>query len=253
MKKILRCDTHVHTGYSFDNDAPMSEYPKRAIELGIDVVCFTDHIDCSPTFNVLDSFRFGARAEEFHKLKEKYKSQVKLLLGFEMGEPHLHLKETEFLRSLCPDMIIGSIHRPADYEEGYYTNHAYERLYDRYVHDMVECGNFDVLGHMTNPRRFHADYVADIDAIKSTLKLCVEKGVVPELNTSFLRYGGNETVPSVEEIAYFRDFGGKFVCIGSDSHDIQSLGANFDKVKAALPKGLSVCYFEAGKLVPLDD
>ncbi len=41
------------------------------------------------------------------------------------------------------------------------------------------------------------------------------------------------------------------MCIGSDSHDASGLCANFDRVKSALPQGLSVCYFESGKLVPL--
>ncbi len=252
MEKILRCDTHVHTGYSFDNDTPMSKYPPKAIKLGVDVLCFTDHIDCTPSFNTFNDFEFGKRAEEFHKLKEEYKGKVKLLLGFEVGEPHLHPKEMAFLNSLAPDMIIGSIHRPADYEpRRSYTHNEYERLYDKYVHDMVLCGNFDVLGHMDMPKRYHADYIEDTATIHDTLSLCVEKGIIPELNTSQLRYGGDYTLPSLENIKYYEQCGGKFICIGSDCHDESILCANFDKVYQQLPKGLSVCYFENRKLVPL--
>lgn len=254
MKKVLRCDTHVHTGYSFDNDTPMANYPQRAIELDVDVVCFTDHIDCTPHFNVFDDFQFGKRAEEFHTLKAKYGKQVKLLLGFEVGEPHLHQKETDFLNSLAPDMIIGSIHRPADYEQPrHYTNHEYERLYDKYVHDMVDWGQFDVLGHMDMPKRYHDDYVEDTETLHSTLALCLARNVIPELNTSQLRYGGDYTLPSIENIAYYQKLGGKFVCIGSDCHDESILCANFDKVVQQLPKGLSVCYFENRKLVSLNE
>lgn len=247
-----RCDTHVHTGYSFDNDTPMWKYPERAIELGVDVVCFTDHIDCTPFFNTFDTFLFGRRAEEFHKLKQRYANQVKLLLGFEVGEPHLHPKEMKFLYSLAPDMIIGSVHRPCDYEpQRTYTNFQYERLYDRYVHEMVEAGGFDVLGHLDMPKRYHPDYREDRDMIFSTLELCVKNGIVPELNTSQLRYGCDYTLPSLENIAHYRDIGGKYVAIGSDCHDESILAANFDKVASRLPQGLAVCYFENRKICAL--
>lgn len=253
MKKILRCDTHVHTGYSFDNDTPMSKYPQKALELGVDVVCFTDHIDCTPKFNTFCDFQFGKRAEEFFKLKERYKGKVTLLLGFEVGEPHLHPKEMAFLNSLAPDMIIGSVHRPADYEkERSYTNFEYERLYDRYVHDMVDWGEFDVLGHLDMPKRYHSDYVEDTETIRSTLALCVKRGVVPELNTSQLRYGGDYTLPDLNNVEFYRRCGGKFVCIGSDCHDESILCAHFDEVASKLPNGLSVCYFENRKPIPLN-
>lgn len=248
MKKILRCDTHVHTGYSFDNDTPMANYPPKALELGVNVVCFTDHIDCTPRFNAFNDFEFGRRAEEFHKLKAQYAGKVKLLLGFEMGEPHLNPKELAFLKSLAPDMIIGSVHRPADYlPPRHYTNHEYERLYDKCVQDMVAFGQFDVLGHMDMPKRYHEDYQEDTETLHKTLRMCVQHGIVPELNTSQLRYGGDYTLPSIENATYYQKVGGKLICIGSDCHDESILCANFDTVVQQLPQGLEVCYFENGK------
>ncbi len=42
---MIRSDNHVHTSFSTDSDTPMEAMVQRGIELGLDSVCFTDHID----------------------------------------------------------------------------------------------------------------------------------------------------------------------------------------------------------------
>ena len=41
----MLCDYHVHTAYSDDSDYPMEDIVKDAIALGINELCFTDHVD----------------------------------------------------------------------------------------------------------------------------------------------------------------------------------------------------------------
>ncbi len=250
MQYTKRCDLHIHTQYSFDSKATMKQYVDAALCKGVDVLCFTDHIECG-NFNTFRDFPFAARAEEFHSLKQRYGTQLTLLLGFEVGEPHLHPKEMRFLRSLQPDMIIGSVHYPASYlPERHYTNYEYQRLYDKFVSDMVSDGDFDVLGHMDLPKRYHDDYVEDVETLCKTLQVCLQRGIVPEINTS--RYFSRHfTLPSLEIIAKYRDFGGKFVTVNSDSHSAQTLADGFDQVVSNLPQGLRLCYFCGGEIVPL--
>ena len=38
-------DYHVHTQYSDDSDYPMDEVVQNALRLGLDALCFTDHVD----------------------------------------------------------------------------------------------------------------------------------------------------------------------------------------------------------------
>ena len=38
-------DYHIHTEHSDDSIVPIKAYIKRALELGFDELCFTNHID----------------------------------------------------------------------------------------------------------------------------------------------------------------------------------------------------------------
>lgn len=44
-EKNMFVDYHVHTDYSDDSDYPMEEVVKDAIQMGMDEICFTDHVD----------------------------------------------------------------------------------------------------------------------------------------------------------------------------------------------------------------
>lgn len=246
----LRCDLHVHTNFSFDSNVTMEQYADRAIELGVDAVCFTDHIDINRHYNTFETFDFDGRLKEFERVKKQYDGKLLLLLGFEMGEPHLHPKETAFLRSLKPDMIIGSVHHPMDYEQQdtHLSRREYERMYDKYVRAMVETGDFDVLGHMDLPKKYHYDFVEHFDYVCETLNLCVQRGIVPEINTSSLRNGVPTTMPSIDAIKYYASVGGKYVTINSDSHSVDNLGDSYETICAQLPQEIETCYFVNGKV-----
>ena len=245
--KQLKCDLHLHTNYSFDSNVTMEQYAQRAIELGLDVICFTDHIDINKHYNTFADFDFDGRIKEFEQVKKRYGDKLLILLGFEMGEPHLHPKETAFLRTLKPDMIIGSIHHPLDYEQNTnVTRREYERIYDRYVRQMVQYGDFDVLGHMDMPKKYHSDYIEDFDYVCETLKLCVSRNITPEINVSSLA-NGSEPMPSLKAINYYRSVGGKYVTVNSDSHNVNSLGSGIHLVDK-LPDGIRQCYYVRGKI-----
>lgn len=245
--KTLRCDLHVHTNYSFDSNVTMEQYARRAVELGLDAVCFTDHIDINSHRNTFANFSFDARQREFERVKKQFRGQVLLLIGFEMGEPHLHPRETAFLRSLHPDMIIGSVH-DATALDGISDRRCYERAYDRLVRDMVADGDFDLLGHADVLRKWHADYVEDADYVSGTLELCARRGKVPEINTSSMRASGVPPMPSLDSIARYVAAGGRYVAVNSDAHTLGQLD-EFPSVRDGLPNGAELCYFEGGHLV----
>ena len=253
VSKALRCDLHTHTNYSFDSTYTMLQYIQSALKLGVDVLCFTDHIDVNKHYDTFVDFQFERRKEEFAKMKDTYGDKIKLLYGFEIGEPHLHPEVMEVVYAQSPDMIIGSVHHPLDYLgiDEWLSHRDYERYYNECVRQMVEHGGFDVLGHADMPAKYHDDYVEDIDYISETLRLCVQNGIVPEINTSSLRSGCSYTMPSLNAIACYAQHGGKWVTINSDSHNPTTVCADFDETRAKLPDGVSLCYFENRKIVKL--
>lgn len=228
-----------------------------AIEKGIDVLCFTDHIECCHVDTFTD-FAFAKRKNEFDELVGRYGDKIKLLLGFEMGSPHHHPQELAFLRSLEPDMIIGSVHFPTYYNNiNYRMSPAdYEKLYNAEVRKMVECGGFDVLGHADMPKKYHTSYQPDVEFLTETLRICVQNGIVPELNTSSMRQtdvmaNSTESMISPRMAHIYATLGGKYVTISSDSHGHTTLASHFDETYSAIADVLSLCYFEKGKLVEL--
>ena len=40
----MLADYHIHTCYSDDSEYPMEDVVKDAISLGLDEICFTDHV-----------------------------------------------------------------------------------------------------------------------------------------------------------------------------------------------------------------
>lgn len=250
---MLKCDLHMHTRYSYDTDKNqfMEDYCKRAIELGLDVICFTEHIECSSMCNTFDSFLFDERINEYQLLKQKYQDQLKVLCGYEVGAPHLHPECVDFLREKGADMIIGSIHYLEDprYSQDRKDRHSEERIYDQMVYDMIECGNFDVVGHIDMLKKWKPDYLADKQMQQKSVKLAAEKGLVIEVNTSSVPFECAEPMPGLDIVKYYRDCGGKYVCVNSDSHKVGKLYRSCDEVRAMIPEGLKFCYFEKGKLI----
>ena len=249
--KALRCDLHTHTNYSFDSSATMLQYIQKALEIGADVICFTDHIDVNRHYDTFADFQFERRRDEFDRMRDRYCDKIKLLYGFEVGEPHLHPDVMERIYAENPDMIIGSVHNPLDYLNinNRVTRREYERVYDKFVRQMVEQGGFDVLGHVDMLKKWHDDYEEDFDYVAETLRLCAKKGIVPEINTSSLRNGAKSTMPSMDLIEQYAKSGGKYVTINSDSHTPNSLCYAFDETLERLPKGVSICYFEQRRLI----
>jgi predicted metal-dependent phosphoesterase TrpH len=75
MKKF---DMHVHSKYSFDNDADPEEIILAAVERGLDGIVFTEH----------DTYE---GSEPVELLKEKYGKYITILRGMEFSAPSSHI------------------------------------------------------------------------------------------------------------------------------------------------------------------
>lgn len=253
MKSNFLCDLHIHTNYSYDSQTSMEEYVQKALETGVQALCFTDHIELTNKISTFSTMDFGKRAQEFHLLKAKYGKQILLLLGYEFGSPHRHLQELKFVQSLQPDVIIGGVHFPLNYYPvvGKCSNSHYQMLYNKCVREMVEEGGFDVLAHVDLPKRMHDDYCEDSQMVLGTLERCAKYGIVPEINTSSLRRGKTLPMADANGILHYLNCGGKFVQLNSDSHSADTLCSGFEQVLATIPNGATLCYFQNRKPIAL--
>ena len=93
----MKVNYHVHCEYSDDSIYPIEEVVKDAINLKIDEICFTDHVDYGIKKDWIEGnieYRSGepianvdypAYFKAIHMLQEKYKNQISIKKGLEFG------------------------------------------------------------------------------------------------------------------------------------------------------------------------
>ena len=227
-------DCHSHTKFSADSEMLAADAISRAESLNLGIV-FTEHFDYKLPGDI--DFTFDA-AEYMNEYKNLRSDKVKL--GVEIGMvDYAREANKNFLKQANFDLVIGSIHVLDGYDTynlEYYADKDKMTAYRRYFAAMAEesaVEDFDVLGHIDyicrvapydNPEIEYETFKSEIDEV---LKIIVERGKILELNTRRL----NKKI-AVEELKpvykRYKEFGGRFITIGSDAHVVEAVGANFD-------------------------
>ena len=281
-EKML-ADYHVHTAFSNDSVYTMEDVVKDAISLGMEDICFTDHVDYGPYRDWDDprgiEYRAGEEGEpewvaltnvEYKKyfslieeLKEKYKEQISIKAGLEFGVQTHTIPEYEKLFASYPfDFIILSIHQVGDEEfwtneyQSMRTQQEYNEGYYKELLSVVQnYHNYSVLGHMDLIVRYDEQGPYSFEKVKpiitEILKTVIADGKGIEVNTSNHRYGIADMTPSRDILKLYRELGGTIITIGSDSHKKEHLGAYIDWAKEELRKlgYTQFCTFEKMKPV----
>jgi len=246
-------DYHHHTNHSFDSTARMVDVCKKAIENGIQEICFTEHFSVNPLAPTYGHIVFEDYLNEIQSCQEQFHSQLIIKAGIELCEPHL-LKEQydETLQHLNLDFILGSVHNLnnqklrlalVDHRLEAYT-HYFNELYR-----MVCTADIDVIAHFDLMKRYaykeHGlyEFLAHQEIIEAILKKAIDRNIGIEINTSGLRTSLKQTMPSIEIIQLYKDLGGEILTIGSDSHSAETVGASFsDALSLAKDCGFNYIY-----------
>lgn len=234
-------DLHIHTEFSCDSEADMEEYVRSAIDQNVNVVCFTDHVDMNKNdygYQYYDSVRFFVK---FNEIKRKYGQTIKILSGIEFGEPHLYYDKLMDLSANPYDYIIGSIHWigdmfPCKEIRERYSPKEFYTLYWEEILKTVKQGGFDALGHMDFPKRYYGEIYYKEKMMNEIFKYLLEKDMVIEINTSSLRKGHQQTMPGMELLEIYKENGGKYVTVGSDTHEVKDLSADYDVAKEMIAR-----------------
>ena len=123
----MLCDCHLHTCFSGDSETPVRDQLDRAVSLGMQAVCITDHHDWdapNEKGEMDDRFLldFPNYLPALREIREEYRGRLDMGIGVELGL-QLHAREdTENVMKLYGDafdFIIGSIHF-VDHYDVYY-------------------------------------------------------------------------------------------------------------------------------------
>lgn len=243
MSNYYFADYHTHTSHSRDSEYEMHQVVKDAIELGIDEICFTDHVD----YRIVSSApNFKEYFTDIEKMQHRYGSTIKVKKGLEFGmQTHTVHKFQDIIAKYPMDFVILSVHQindkgffNGDYQEGK-TKAEYVQGYYQEIMDLINMyDDYSVLGHLDLIRRYcegpepvladHQTIVAEI------LKTVIKKNRGIELNTSHIRYGLDDWMPARDILKLYHDLGGKIITVGSDSHQKDHLGFYVKEGRALL-------------------
>lgn len=234
-------DLHNHSEFSLDSRTPMEENVLVAIEEGLQYLSITDHMEIVKVTDVYsDTLDAKEYFKKYERNKEKYKNDITLLSGVEVGIQESTSKIVdEFVTSFNYDFVIGSVHSLFQkdlYYGGYYKNLSTDELYKTYYEEMYKAvkatRNFDVLGHIDYIDRYLDKGVKvpnqedNKDTILKILKEIIDSNRGIEINTGGFRRGLPYLHPHEKILKWYKELGGEIVTIGSDAHRACDIGYN---------------------------
>ena len=241
-------DLHTHSIFSFDGNDSCDELCKSAIDKGAKVLAITDHCDIDGRDLDVDGL-CSAQFDEVSKMQDKYKDRLCVLKGLEIGQGIYRKELTEKVyRTYDYDFILGSLHNLENMEDFFFLDYSQFDVYallTRYFEGLLELsqwGKFDSLAHLTYPLRYivareklDVDMSKYSDMIDSIFENLVKNKKALEINTSGLFMEMQDTLPNISFVKRFKEVGGEYITVGSDSHYAQ-------KVCQGIDTGMKIAY-----------
>ncbi len=243
----IRYDCHLHSDFSGDSDTPCEMQVRRALELGLSGLCFTEHHDPDypPDEGIGFTVNFADYFARMQKIREQFANRIRIGIGMEFGiQPHLGGVLLELSGRWPFDFIIASQHildGKDPYDPAYFEGRSEEECYREFLAAQLDTlkllplSGFDTLGHMDyivrygpNRNRFYS-YKKYADVIDPLLRFLIDNGKCLEVNTGGLRYGLGETNPCTDVLRRYRELGGEMITVGSDAHEPRWLAHDFDR------------------------
>ncbi|MGG7072907.1 histidinol-phosphatase [Campylobacter sp. 9BO] len=248
----MKVDLHNHTTLCKHATKEQTEYIKQALSIGCEIYGISDHapMDFDEAYRM--SFDQMDEYENLVKnLQEIYKSDIKILLGYEVDFLDGFMDERVFARKV--DYLIGSVHFIGgwgfDNPEfiGEYKNKDIDKIWQDYflcIKKLAKCGKFDIVGHIDLMKIFKFLPKTDIRILaKDALNAIKKANLVVEINSAGLRKPVCEQYPSREilQMIYELDIP---ITFGSDAHAPEQVGFEGAKCEnLAREIGFSKCAF----------
>ncbi len=251
----LPADYHMHTPLCRHARGEPGEYAKRALEIGLTEIGFSDH---SPMPQVdFDDWRMnpGQLDEYIAKVRQAQKDFPGLTIRLALEVDYLPGGE-DWICELAArhpwDYFIGSVHYVSDdwvvdnpnEISKWKSRDPFEvwSVYFERLAKAAETGFFEIIGHVDLPKKFGHRPPQDCTPLyEKFLNAAKKNHCAIELNTAGLRKDCREIYPSrqILELAFKK---GVPITFGSDAHAPEEVGMNFAE---AIQLARSVGYQES--------
>lgn len=223
---------HTHTFRCRHAKGSMEEYVLRAIEGGIKYMGFSDHMPFRYPTGEEASFRVpiaevGDYFAEAMRLREKYKDDIEINIGFEMEyyAPHFEQMYREAVKYGAEYLILGQHHPSVENayptEKSSFSPRITDEDFIAYVESVVAAINTGVFTYVAHPDAIRFDGSQEL--YKEQMRRICEASVKTDtpLEINFLGVRSKRAYPRED----FWKLAGELGCpvtFGFDSHDVQS-------------------------------
>lgn len=240
----MLADYHMHTNFSDDSIYPMEDEIKKAISVGLEEICFTEHIDYG--IESITNCDCDAYYKEFQRCKQIYGNKVNLKFGIEFGIQTSTV--SEFKKTFDNfDFVILSCHQVdgkefwnQDFQKGKSQKEYNDKYYEEILKVIKLYDDYCILGHLDMIKRYDKAGEYDFDNVKyiitEILKYVIKQGKGIEVNTSSFRYGLKDLTPSRDILKLYKELGGTVITVGSDSHKEEHVGFKIEYIQGELKK-----------------
>lgn len=278
----MYADYHLHCEYSDDSNEPMENQIQEAITLGLDEMCFTDHVDYGIKRDwddpegiiirhaiehgkevdlVLANVNYPKYFEALNMYQKKYASSISIKKGLEFGIQSITVDAYEKLFDSYQnelDFVLFSMHQvnnlefwTQDFQKGKTQKEYNDEYYKEIYQTMQMFHHYSCLAHLDLMARYDENgiypFENEKDIIAEILKYAIRDGKGIEINTSSWKYGLKDTQPSRAILKLYKDLGGKIITVGSDAHETKYLASHIKDAYAILKNEIGIneiCTFD---------
>lgn len=240
-------DHHTHHERCGHAEGCLEDVVRAAILRNLPAIGLSDHApllmlpgDHPLPFTAMPRSAFPDYVREMSAIRSETR-QIPVLAGVEADyAPGFVDAYRELLAGQPLDYVIGSVHWVDGWSifqprlpEGWTREHAWSR-YLALTREAAGCGLFDVLGHLDCLKtKGHLPPDWRTPELLDTLDAIADSGVAIELNTSGWRKPVNDCFPTFDILKLAAERGIP-VCLGSDAHRPEDVGAGFGRAARLL-------------------
>ena len=244
MHNTRLIDMHTHSDNSPDGIHSPMYMCEHAVANGLRALAITDHCEIDKFIEQKYASTVFHSYFECAKARNSFEGQLLVLIGLEIGQPLSNVElSNKIIEKYSFDYILGSVHTPKgftqDIKEIEYDKLDVYAFMNNYFSELTEIAKWDgcdALAHITCPmRRIQGRYHIDFDygkvqeSLDRLLQTIVDEGKSLEINTSGLRQDIGLMMPEEKIIKRYRELGGEYITIGSDSHTAYDVGAGIEE------------------------